>query len=491
MKAKRILAGLVLSFCVVVLSAQQEKQTFDEYRKEMLNKYDTHRRNVLEGYSEYLKGIWKDYQSFMGEKADMIPKPEKQPVVNSAKGVVLSSPWLLDTVPVTDTISLNKTDIPLKALSDLPLNKKRVYTFYDLEIELPEIEKEKEPVSFSTLQNISAYWEMMQKKHIGFQWISGMKEIVSTYGFNDWLEVDLVRHCVNQSFTGGTSETRIVFTHFALVHLGYDVRLGITDTKQLVLLIPFRQMVYGRSFIKLDGKKYHIYYDELKGREEKTPVISTYEIPEVDKAGREVDLIFQHPVTLPVNEWRRFSLTDGQFAIKSEVSVTLMKMLSHYPQMPVSCYAVSILQPELRRIIVEQVKKQVSGLGELEAVNRILKFVQYAFPYATDSQQFGYEKPFFMEELLYYPQCDCEDRAVFYAYLLRYVLNLDCHLVKYPGHECVAVRLTCPIEGSGYIYKGAYYSISDPTYVGAMTGMCMPDYLHEKPVIECWLGNNP
>lgn len=37
-----------------------------------------------------------------------------------------------------------------------------------------------------------------------------------------------------------------------------------------------------------------------------------------------------------------------------------------------------------------------------------------------------------MEELLYYPQCDCEDRAVFYAYLLRYVLNLDCHLVKYP-----------------------------------------------------------
>ena len=41
------------------------------------------------------------------------------------------------------------------------------------------------------------------------------------------------------------------------------------------------------------------------------------------------------------------------------------------------------------------------------------------------------------------------------------------------------------------IYKGAYYSISDPTYVGAMTGMCMPDYLHEKPVIECWLGNNP
>ena len=70
-------------------------------------------------------------------------------------------------------------------------------------------------------------------------------------------------------------------------------------------------------------------------------------------------------------------------------------------------------------------------------------------------------------------------------------MNLDCHLVKYPGHECVAVRLTCPIEGSGYIYKGAYYSISDPTYVGAMTGMCMPDYLHEKPVIECWLGNNP
>lgn len=485
MKVKRILAGLVLSFCVVVLSAQQEKQAFDEYRKEILNKYDTHRKNVLEGYSEYLKGIWKNYQSFIGVRADMIPKPERQPVVDSAKGVILPSPWQLDTVPAVDTTPLDKTDIPLKVLSDLSLNKKRVYTFYNLEIELPQIEKEKKLISY-TSQNIAAYWEMMQKKHLGFQWLSELKTVVSVYGFNDWLEIDLLRHCVNQSFVRETPETRIIFTHFMLVHLGYDVRLGITDAKQLVLLVPFRQMVYGRSFIKLGDRKYHIYYDELDGQEEKTPVISTYEISGVDKRGRDVDLIFRHPVTLPVNEWRKFNLTDGQLAIEGTVSVTLMKMLSHYPQMPVSCYAVSVLQPELRRIIVEQVKIQVSGLGELEAVNRILRFVQYAFPYATDSQQFGYEKPFFMEELLYYPQCDCEDRVVFYAYLLRYVLNLDCHLVKYPGHECVAVRLTHPIEGSGYIYKGSYYSISDPTYIGAVTGMCMPDYLHEQPNVECW-----
>lgn len=485
MKARRVLVGAVLSVCVAAVYAQQEKQSFDEYRKGMLSRYDTHRKQVLEGYSEYLKGVWSNYQSFLGERANIAPKPETQPVADAKKGAGSYSPWQLDSVPVADRTPQNKTSLPLKPLSALPANKTISYLFYGLEIALPPVEKERELASYAP-QDIATYWELLQNKQVGFQWMSEMKAVASTYGFNDWLEIDLVRHCLNQAFEKETAETRMLFTHFMLVHLGYDVRLGVTNAKQFVLLIPFRQMVYARSFIRLHGKKYHIYYDDLQGKEEATPVISTYEITGEEDKGREVDLMFRYPVTLPVNEWKKFTLTDGQFTLAGTVSATLMKMLSRYPQMPLPCYASSILQPELRKQIVEQVKAQVSGLSELDAVNRILKFVQYAFPYATDGQQFGYEKPFFMEELLYYPQCDCEDRAVFYSYLLRHVLGLDCHLVKYPGHECVAVKLSQPVEGSGYSYKGSYYTISDPTYIGAVTGMCMPDYVNEKPEVEGW-----
>lgn len=484
MKGKRILLGLALSFYWVTAGAQQEKMSFDEYRKSVLEHYNAHRNDILDGYSEYLNSIWKAYQSFRGEVANRLPKPERQPIADLSKKSATPVVWQPDVAIPEHTTRSKDTVVPLKSFSNLSVATKEIYTFYDLRVELSQIESIEELTSY-TSKNIAFYWKNLQDKHVASNWISDMKAITSAYGFNDWLKIDFVRHCVNQRFSELTAGSRLVLTHFILVHLGYNIRLGITDADRIVLLIPFSQMVYGRMFIKLHDKRYYIYYDGWQ-EEEQAPVVSTYEIPGTVNNSKDVDLIFRNPLDLPVNESKGFCISDGRLTVKGAVSVTLMNMLSHYPQMPVFCYAMSNLQSELRSRVVEQIKRQVRGMNELDAVNAILRFVQYGFQYATDWQQFGYEKPFFMEELLYYPHCDCEDRAVFYAYLLRYVMGLDCHLIKFPGHECVAVKLSQPIEGSGYWYKGHYYSISDPTYIGASTGMCMPDYLREQPIIECW-----
>lgn len=484
MKGKRILVGLALSSYMITASAQQEKKSFEEYRKGVLEHYNAHRKAVLDGYSEYLNGVWQAYQSFRGEVANKLPKPERQPLVESAPKSGAPVMWQPDVVsPAHATLSEDAT-APLKSFSNMPTAKKEIYTFYGLEIELPRIEAVKELTSCAS-KDIASYWKNLQEQHVGFNWISEMKAVTSSYGFNDWLKIDFVRQSVNRKFSELTANSRLALTHFILVHLGYNIRLGITNANRIVLLIPFSQMVYARTFVKLHDTRYYIYYDGWQEEEEK-PVVSTYEIPETVNNGKVVDLIFRNPIVLPINGSKEFHITDGRLIIEGTVSTILMKMLSRYPQMPVSCYAMSNLQQELRGRIVEQIKQQVKGMNELDAVNAILRFVQYGFQYATDGQQFGYEKPFFMEELLYYPQCDCEDRAVFYAYLVRHVLALDCHLIKFPGHECVAVKLSQPIEGSGYMYKDGYYFISDPTYIGASTGMCMPDYLQEQPVVECW-----
>lgn len=484
MKGKRILVGFALSVYMITAGAQQEKKSFDEYRKGVFEHYNAHRKAVLDGYSDYLDGVWKAYQSFRGEVSNRLPKPERQPIADLASKSIAPVKWQPNVVSPTPTTPLEDTTVPLKSFSNLPATKKDVYTFCGLEIGLPRIEAVKELTSCAS-KDIASYWKNLQDKHIAFSWISNMKEVTSAYGFNDWLKIDFVRHSVNQQFNGLTAESRLVLTHFILVHLGYNIRLGITNANRMVLLIPFCQMVYARAFVKLHDKRYYIYYDGQE-EEEENPVVSTYEIPETINNGKEVELIFRNPVVLPVNKNKEFRISDGRLIIEGTVSTVLMKMLCHYPQMSVSCYAMSNLQFELRSRIVEQIKNQVSGMNELDAVNAILRFVQYGFQYATDRQQFGYEKPFFLEELLYYPLCDCEDQAVLYAYLLRHVLGLDCHLIKFPGHECVAVRLSQQIEGNGYMYKGGYYSISDPTYIGASTGMCMPDYLQEQPVVECW-----
>ena len=155
--------------------------------------------------------------------------------------------------------------------------------------------------------------------------------------------------------------------------------------------------------------------------------------------------------------------------------------------MDIPFYAMSTIDSNFHQSLLTQVKEQIQGCSEKESVYRILHFVQYAFDYATDREQHGYEKPYFIEENFYYSKNDCEDRAILFAFLVHNLLGLDVHLVQYPGHECTAVNFsTTQMNGDGYMYKGKAFYICDPTYIGASIGQCMPDYRNVKPTVELW-----
>lgn len=164
-----------------------------------------------------------------------------------------------------------------------------------------------------------------------------------------------------------------------------------------------------------------------------------------------------------------------------------MPLLDEYPIIDIPTVAASVVDKSLRDDVVKQIRAQVQDLGEQEAANRILRFIQKGFPYATDDEQFHREKYFYFEESLYYPKNDCEDRAIFYAYLVHEILGLDVHLIQFTGHECTAVAFHEPVEnGTSYEYKGKKFYICDPTYIGAKIGKCMPSYAKESPQIEVW-----
>ena len=73
-------------------------------------------------------------------------------------------------------------------------------------------------------------------------------------------------------------------------------------------------------------------------------------------------------------------------------------------------------------------------------------------------------------------------------YLLWNVLGVENQLINYPGHESASVKLSQPIKGDAYHHGGKTYYISDPTYIGSVTGMCMPSYVREKPGIDYTYG---
>ena len=56
-----------------------------------------------------------------------------------------------------------------------------------------------------------------------------------------------------------------------------------------------------------------------------------------------------------------------------------------------------------KQTVLPSLQAAVQGKKQSEAANILINFVQTAFDYKTDGDQFGYEKPFFVDELFYYP----------------------------------------------------------------------------------------
>ena len=121
-------------------------------------------------------------------------------------------------------------------------------------------------------------------------------------------------------------------------------------------------------------------------------------------------------------------------------------------------------------------------MGEEEAVDFLLTFVQKSFSYKTDNDQFGRERYLFVEESLNFPYNDCEDRSVLFAWMVRELLGVKVIGLLYPGHMTTAVALKhVKPEYSTVTYQGNQYVIADPTYIGASLGMPMPSYARLKP----------
>ena len=117
-----------------------------------------------------------------------------------------------------------------------------------------------------------------------------------------------------------------------------------------------------------------------------------------------------------------------------------------------------------------------------EAAALLLDFVQNAFEYQSDRQQFGHEKVFFPDEMLYYPYNDCEDRAILYCHLIRVLLGLNVALVNYPNHIAAAVCFPSQVKAETQYRRGnETYTLCDPTYLGASIGECMPQFIGKSP----------
>jgi hypothetical protein len=178
-----------------------------------------------------------------------------------------------------------------------------------------------------------------------------------------------------------------------------------------------------------------------------------------------------------------FEYAGRQYTIDAEYDNARIDFLRTYPQLDLAVYFESEVGETAESPLLQQLAKAIDGMGEREAVNFLLRFVQTSFAYKTDDQQFGRENYLFPEETLYYPYSDCEDRSVFFAWLVTHLLGLDVVGLSYPGHVATAVAFSDGVAGDHVAYNGKRYTVADPTYINATAGMTMPEFRSTTPEV--------
>ena len=466
--------------CSTVAFAQNHSdktvnQSFDDFRKQLHGEFDSFRSGVLKDYHQFLEGVWQEYDAFAGRKRSAVPKPALPPVVEGTP-LPVSSP-----VPASETEPQPAVK-PLPVAPSEPVSRGVSFLFYCMEMSLPAIDWESCPEGVDA-KAFGLRWQWLDRKRVAETLVPAFRQTVQQYGLNEWLAFELVRAYADVAGKQQSAVTRMSLAHYLLLHYGFDVRVGVTEAHAPVLLAAVREMMYERSFSSMGDRRYYLFYDNAASNQDKSVRFATYPLPEGTDNGRPVSLLFKHGLCLPYVP-HTFHFQYGGLELQGEMNGNLFPLVGHYPSMELVSYAKSCLDASVREKMVGSLKAQLEGKSRLDAVNALLRFVQSAFEYATDDEQHGFEKPYFWEEMLFYPKCDCEDRSLFYSYLLWEVLGVENHVVTYPGHACVAVQVDGLSDGVFYEHEGRRYYISDPTYIGAVTGMCMPQYAAQKPEIQ-------
>lgn len=497
-----VFIGFILTISIVAQTQneyqkwlEKERAKRKEYVEKRQKDYNDYRNKRNAAFTQFLKKQWTTYQVVKGVKKDSIPKPtlpikiskeeRKAPLVKipSIVAIVPNSvpnpplPTLKDLDLVLDTqvvVSEKKPSLPkvndtIKTPIVKPVNEHSFIFLGQSVAGLPEnIE-----VSLSSIdeEGIAQAWHTTSKNKESEACLKACIQAKEYYQLCDWAYIELCKQ-IPHSYSNLSSNQVLFLQAYLLAQTGFEMRLA-RQNEQLLLLMPTTVKMYSTPYFKMSGARYYI----VNGIYSKGG-IQSYD-KSLDYVGHHVNLRIEKPMKLASSTFSPKELKARKYPwVKLEVSSnkSLIDFYKSYPQSDWSIYPQSVVEPRLLNVLDSVMPTLLGGLSSKDQINSLLNFVQTAFKYQTDDDQFGREKPFFIEETFYYPYCDCEDRSTLFAFLVKRYLKLDVLLINYPNHMATAVNTKGVISGDYLEYKGNKYTICDPTFINAPAGKCMPQY---------------
>ncbi len=303
--------------------------------------------------------------------------------------------------------------------------------------------------------------------------INNVLKLRESHQLCDWAYLKLLQAITEKQF-GKTNEA-VFMQAFLMTQSGYRVRMAFSSKKQqLYLLFACQYDIYNMSYYKVDGEKFYAVDCDAK---------DLNICPASVKKEKSLSLQIATDQKFDKEMTPKRTLTSKKgVTVNISVNKNNIDFFNTYPSASIhgdattrwAAYANTPLEKNVRDALYPQLKEKIKDLSEKDAVNLILNWIQTAFVYEYDDKVWGHDRAFFAAETLYYPYCDCEDRAILFSRLVRDLLGSDVVLLYYPGHLAAAVAFKTPVNGDYLMYNSRKYVVCDPTYIGAPLGRTMP-----------------
>lgn len=485
-RANKITAVAVLCLPLTSLAATDDFEAYRRQQMQGVQQVKTEFREYKEKqdreFADFLKMQWSEFDTFQGKVRIKEPKPKQVPVVVPSAPAVAPKQAPAPAIVVAPMLAPVTPPPPPPQPKPVPVAADELeLLFYGNTVRFgfdPQW-KSYRLTGGAKPETISDFWTMMSgsKYETTIQALNAARRELK---LDDWGYVMLWRDVARALQPERKTEQNLLLWYF-LVKSGYDMRLGYYD-KDVFLFAAIKQPVYATKYTKVNNQTYYAALSADHGNGIRAFYTYKSDYP-VKLNALDIKTAFTG-FTKSVQAQRTLAFDYQGKAIKFTVPYDrrLVEYMDTFPQSEFELYFDTDGSSLVRQGLLAELRKYTANMGEEEAVNFLLSFVQKAFAYKTDDEQFGREKYFFVEESLHFPYNDCEDRSVMFAWLVHELVGIKVVGVLFPGHMTTAVALKHVGEGAFTVdSQGKRFVIADPTYIGASVGMAMPSYKKYKP----------
>ncbi len=447
----------------------RQKREIAEFRKVRQGEINAFRDSVNREYAGFIEAQWEQMRTLRNTRSFTPPPlcfaprpsdrmPKEDPHVNENIAPDLPEP----ETPIMD---LKPEEIPDVQTGRQTSFYGRDLTLYNNCLHLPHMRS-------ANSRDVADYWRALSSNMNDI--IEEFNRIENEIGLDDWGVYRLAYELAPCYINGITPNERVVFSVFVLSQRGLKCKMAENNNK-LYPLLASKDELFNTLYIEFsdDPSRYYVITRDF---------LDDVNVCTADFRSANRILDFTPPRSLPhiggVRKSMNRKWTDYQgaeFSCSINYDPNLTCYLSSYPCIDFKKYAEAPIDDTCMNHLNKQLNAQMENMDIGAKLNHLLHFVQFAFDYKTDDDNYGYEKWNFPDETLVSDFCDCDDRAILWCRLVRDLVGVKTALVLYPGQHLAAAASIEAAPGQTSVKSGGCaYVLCDPTYIGADIGMEMP-----------------